>query len=308
MNVLVVGASGFIGRNLLLGAPKDWNIFGIYNTNNPFEKFLKENDLSNVTPIKCDLTNIDETKRAIEPLKDIAVCIYLVANTNVRSMVENPITDVNTNIATMVNFLQFFKGGKLIYFSSGAVYMGLSGKVSPSMKINPIIPYSISKYACEQYIKFYQTNKKTFNDYVILRFFGGYGPYEPNRKISTKLIEAIRDGKGEFTVYDDGRNYIDFMYIEDAIEGIKAVVNSDKTNLTVDFCSGNPLTINELVRKVGEIFGKKLEISHEGKSPEYITFYPSPLRMCQLFGFKPTITLEKGFRKFEDWMEFKGKK
>lgn len=298
MNVLIVGASGFIGKNLLLSLPKNWNIFGTYNTSKTFNNFLKENNLSNTIPIKCDLTNINETEKSIKRLKNIDVCIYLAANTNVGSMVENPIVDIKTNISSLLNFLQFFKGKKLIYFSSGAVYMGLNGEVSPKMGLEPTIPYSISKYTCEQYIKFYKNIKKTFDDYTILRFFGAYGPYEPNRKISTKLLELIKDEKKEFIVYGDGKNYIDFMYIDDTVEGIKSVIGSDKTNLTLDFCSGNPLTINELVKRVGDIFGREIIIKHEGKSPEYITFYASPLQMRRIFGFKPKIELNEGFKKF----------
>ena len=304
MNVLIVGASGFIGKNLLLNIPKNWNVFGTYNTNNTFTQFLEKNNLSNVESIKCDLLNPNEIKKSIVPIKDLDVCIYLAANTNVQEMVENPAIDANTNIVSLLNFLQFFRGKKLIYFSSGAVYMGLNGEVSPSMKLNPTIPYSISKYTCEQYIKFYKIKKKTFNDYMILRFFGAYGPLEPNRKISTKLIESISNKKNEFTIFGDGRNYIDFMYIDDAIQGIISVIKSDKANLIVDFCSGNPLTLNELVKKIGVIFGKDIKILYKGDSPEYITFYASPFRMQQLFGFNPKISLEEGFKKLEKWIRY----
>lgn len=302
MNVLVVGASGFIGRNLLLGLPKDWKVFGTYNTSGDFVKFLEGNRLTNVTPIKCDLTNAEETRKAIGGLEGIDVCVYLSANTNVRAMVENPIIDLNTNIATMLNFLQSFRGKKLIFFSSGAVYMGHSGRIDPSAKLEPTIPYAISKYACEQYIKFYHSARKTFDKYVIIRFFGAYGPYEPERKISTKLVETIRDNGSEFTVFGDGGNYIDFMHIDDAIDGVKAIINSDRANLTVDLCSGNAMSINDLVNRVAGIFGKKLEIKHNGSSPEYIAFYASTDGMQKLFGFRPKVTMEDGFRRFADWL------
>jgi nucleoside-diphosphate-sugar epimerase len=303
MNVLIIGASGFIGKNLLLKLPKSWNIYGTFNTSENFYQFLELNNLQNVIPIKCNLLRPNEIKNSISTIKDLDVCIYLAANTNVREMVEEPTIDANTNIVSLLNFLQFFRARKLIYFSSGAVYMGLNGKVTPSMKINPTIPYSISKYTCEQYIKFYKIKKKFFNDYVILRFFGAYGPFEPNRKISTKLIETINGKKNDFTIYGDGKNYIDFMYIDDAIKGIMSVIYSDKANLIADFCSGAPLTLNELVKKVSEIFKKKIKIIHVGDSPEYITFYASPLRMKQLFGFYPQISLEKGFKKFDKWIK-----
>lgn len=304
MNVLIVGASGFIGKNLLLKLPRDWNVFGTYNTNKNFINFLKEKNLENVLPIKCDFTDQAQIKNRVGSLKEIDVCIYLAANTNVGEMVNDPIIDMNSNIAPLLNFMKFYNGGKLIFLSSGAVYMGHAGQISPDVKIEPTIPYSISKYTCEQYIKFFCNNKKMFDDYVIMRFFGAYGPYEPKRKISTKLIEKIMDGKGEFTVFGDGRNYIDFMYIDDATSGIMAVIESDKTNMTLDFCSGNPLTINELVKNVGKIFNSDIKIKHEGLSQEYITFYASPTMMYRLFNFKSKISIEEGFRKFEKLWQF----
>ena len=89
-------------------------------------------------------------------IQDIDVCVYLASNTNVRAMVEDPIIDVHTNIRPLVNFLTNSTGGKIIFFSSGAVYMGNHGLVSPRSQITPTIPYAISKYACEQYVKFFQ--------------------------------------------------------------------------------------------------------------------------------------------------------
>jgi len=305
LNLLVVGASGFIGKNLLLKIPKDWNAFGIYRSDETFPTFLKKNNLLNVEPIRCNLENIREVKNALTKLENaVDVCVYLAANTNVRRLVEYPTLDVATNITPLLNFLQHFQGRRLIFFSSGAVYMGLKGRVSPSLKINPTIPYAISKYASELYIKFYQNTRKTFQEYVNLRFFGAYGPYEPSRKISTKLIELVENPKeNEFTIFGDGENYIDFMYIDDAMRGLLTVINSQKSNITVDFCSGNAQTINQLVEKVAQIFSKEIRIKHVGISPEYITFYASPKRMFQLFGFRPTISLKDGFEKFASWLE-----
>ena len=304
MNILVIGASGFIGKNLLLKIPEKWKVFGIYRASKNFLDFLKENKLSNVCPLRCDLENVLEVKNTLEKLESIDVCVYLAANTNVRQLFEDSALDVTTNITPITNFLKYFRGRRLIFFSSGAVYMGLRGRVSPSSKISPTIPYAISKYASELYIKFHQSRLETFKEYVILRFFGAYGPYEPLRKISTKLIELVKNPhRNLFTVFGDGENYIDFMYIDDAVQGLLAVINSAKANVTVDFCSGNPLTINQLVKNVGEIFKKEIRIEHAGSSPEYIKFYASPKRMFQTFGFSPSISLNDGFQKFADWLD-----
>jgi len=299
MKVLIVGASGFIGKNFILSAPKNWEIIGLYNSSKDFKSFLNKNKLSNVSPIQCDLGNIYQVQKAFGQIGHVDICLFLAANTNVRSLSDDPTLDLQTNILPMINFLQNFSGDKLIFFSSGAVYMGLSGAISPSSNINPTIPYAISKFTCEQYIKFYHASKKTFKHYVIIRFFGAYGPYEPERKVSTKLLEVIKSKKEcSFTVFGDGRNYIDFMYIDDTIRGILSIIESDKADLTIDLCSGNPLTINELVQRVGKTFGKEIIIKHEGNSPEYITFYASPVQTYCLFGFKPLFSIEEGFKIF----------
>jgi nucleoside-diphosphate-sugar epimerase len=308
LNVLVVGASGFIGKNLLLKTSKEWKIFGIYRNDKTFPEFLKTNKLSNVHAIKCDLENGLEVRNTMEKLENIDVCVYLAANTNVRQLCEDPTQDVATNVIPITNFLKHFRGRKLIFFSSGAVYMGLSGKVSASSKLDPTIPYAISKYASELYVKFYCNTLKTFKEYVILRFFGAFGPHEPKRKISTKLIELARNPhEDEFIVFGNGENYIDFMYIDDTIQGLLRVITSSKINETIDFCAGNPLTINQLVSRVGEIFEKEIRIKHVGSSPEYIRFHASPNRMSQLFGFNPTTPLQVGFRNFADWLDMQSK-
>jgi nucleoside-diphosphate-sugar epimerase len=54
MHLLVTGASGFIGRNTLLRAPRDWTITALYNRT-PLEPFLAQHRLANVRAVRCDL-------------------------------------------------------------------------------------------------------------------------------------------------------------------------------------------------------------------------------------------------------------
>lgn len=305
MKILVPGASGFLGKNFILNAPKDWKIIAIYNNTN-LQEFVEEYGLDNVITVKCDLTNEKEVKKLSKQVGNKAnVCLYLAANTSVPVSVNDPIFDLHANTITLLNILKFFEGEKIIFLSSGAVYVGLSGLVNPNMPIFPEIPYAISKLASENYIRFYATRKKTFKNYVILRFFGAYGPYEPVRKIYTKLVKAFYfENRNDFTVHGDGKNLIDAMYIDDTIDGLLKVIKSDDNqNLTVDFCSGNPLTIDELFYVAAEIFGKKDPIiRHEGTTEEYIEFYASNKMMEKLFGFKPTISLNEGLWKLAKYL------
>ena len=304
MRIIVLGASGFIGKNFILKAPKDWGIVAIHNKTN-LQDFVEEHRLDNVITVKCDLTNEKEVEKLSKQIgNNFDACLYLAANTSIPLSVKDPIFDFHANTITLLNILNFFRGEKIIFLSSGAVYDGLSGLVNPNMPVSPNIPYAISKLASENYIKFYVAKKGTFKNYIILRFFGAYGPYEPARKIYTKLVNAFYfDNKNEFTVYGDGTNLIDAMYIDDTIDGILKVIKSDNQNITVDFCSGTPLTIDEMVYASADIFSKKdVTVRHEGITPEYITFYASPLKMHQLFGFKPTISLNEGLWKLAKYL------
>jgi UDP-glucose 4-epimerase len=305
MRIIIPGASGFIGKNFILKAPRNWEIIAIYNKSN-LQDFVEEHGLNNIITVKCDLTNEKEVEKLSKQIGNkFDICLYLAANTSIPLSVKDPIFDFHANTISVLNFLNFFRGKKIIFLSSGAVYDGLSGLVNPSMSVSPNIPYAISKLASENYIKFYVAKKGTFKNYIILRFFGAYGPYEPARKIYTKLVKTFYfDNKNEFTIYGDGTNLIDAMYIDDTIDGILKVIKSDNQNITVDFCSGTPLTIDEMVYASADIFSKKdVTVRHEGITQEYIDFYVSNKMMEKLFGFKPTTPLNEGLWKLAEHLE-----
>lgn len=300
MRIIIPGASGFIGKNFLLRSPKLWEIIGIYNTTRGFPDFVKERNLNNVIPVRCDLTDRVQVERLGEKFNnEFDVCLFLAANGNPTFSVLDPIMDIRKNTESLLNFLEVFHIERLIYLSSGAVYDGLKGLISPHSKLAPTLPYAISNLASEQYIKFYTHKKRSVEEYIILRFFGAYGPFEPARKIYTKLVHCFGIQKrNTYVIHGNGENLIDAMYIDDAIDGIMKVISSKERNATVDFASGNPLTINALVEKASRVFGiPEVKITHEGSVPEFINFYTTGQEMYDMFGFKPTTKLSDGLSK-----------
>jgi len=298
VKVVVTGASGFIGKNLLLGAPKVWEIFALYNTDISFPEFVKKNDLVNVIPIKCNLLNLSEVETMVRRIgTDIDLCIYLASVVKIRETVNDPLIDVDVAIRGLLNFLERFLIGRIVYMSSGAVYDGLAGPVSPNSMVSPTLPYAISKLTSELFIKYYQYRRHKISEFIILRFFGAFGPYEPSFKIFTKLVKTFGiERRKDFTVIGNGNNLIDAMYIEDVIRGIIEVSDSDSLkNTTVDFASHNPITINDLVKRAADFFGvENPKITHLGNVPEYITFYSVDETLRKEIGFSPVIKLEEG--------------
>lgn len=296
LKVIITGASGFIGKNLVLKSPRTWKIVALYNQTKDFPRFIKAHRLKHVIPVKCDLTSIAQVKKMAQQAgRHFDACIYLAANGNPALSIEKPLLDLKMNTDTVVNFLSSLEVRRFIYFSSGAVYDGLNGLVSTSSALSPTLPYAISKLISEQYIKhFHRTGK--IGNYIILRFFGAYGPYEPKRKIFTRLInDVILKSSNKFIIRGDGKNLIDAMYIDDAIRGIFKIIHSRHKNLTIDFACGSPLTINELVRRCLKILGKSdVKIRHVGKTSEYIKFFVSHKVMEEEFAFQPEVSLNDG--------------
>ncbi len=189
---------------------------------------------------------------------------------------------------------------RLVYVSSGAVYDGWRGSVSPRCALSPSLPYAISKLASEGYVR-HLVQRGRVGSAVNVRFFGAYGPYEPPRKIYTRLVQRFggeRDAR--FVIRGDGRNRIDAMFIEDAVRALLQLL--ERTDaigniLTVDLHAGQSMQIIDLVRRAGEAFGLNAEISFEGTVSEYNEFCSEDRTMFDQFGFLPLVSLGDGLHR-----------
>ncbi len=298
MRVVVTGASGFIGHNVLLRAPREWSIYAVYHSTPGLEAFVKRHGLTNVTPVKCDLmsaADVSAMARTIAAKPD--AMLYLAANGDPAVSAKRPRWDLESNTVAFVNTLEQCPADHVVYVSSGAVYDGLRGEVTPATAVAPRLPYAISKLASEQYLRFFAEHRKTVGSYVNVRFFGAYGPYEAARKITTRWLEGMEAGQREFVVRGDGNNLIDFMYVDDAVDGFLALVKARGERLTVDFASGAPISVNDVVNAMAKAVGAEVTIRHEGHVPEYIEFRSVDATMRERFGVAPSVTFDAGLER-----------
>ena len=298
MKILLTGGLGFIGKNFLLHRPSDWQVFALDKTEDKnFQKKIK-----NAKFFKVELMDKNMVRILAKKMPNFDVCLHLAANGDPALSVADPLWDLRSTTETLINVGVNFDIKKLIYLSSGAVYDGSRGLISKRTVVNPLLPYAISHLAAENYCQYFQKSGK-IKEYLIIRFFGAYGPYEPSRKIYTNLVKAFGVKKQrEFIIRGNGKNLIDAMFIEDAVKGIVAAISSKKTNLTVDFCKGDHPTVNQLVQGAASVFNIKVGIKHHGQVPEYNQFYASPKEFEKLFGFRPEISFDEGLKKLEEWI------
>jgi UDP-glucose 4-epimerase len=303
MRVIVTGASGFIGHNVLLRAPRDWQITAVYHRHAGLEEFVAAHGLSGVTPVRCDLLNEGDVRALAQSVGGRAdAVLYLAANGDPVASVERPRWDLESNAVALVNFLEHCPADHLVYISSGAVYDGLTGPVSPSTAVAPRLPYAISKLASEQYVRFFAERRHAIGSYINVRFFGAYGPYEPLRKITTRWMRAVMDGERRLTIRGDGENLIDFMYVDDAVDGLLALTAARGASGTVDFASGAPISVNEVVQTMGRTLGVDIAVSHAGNCDEYIEFRTVDAAMSERFGVKPRVPFADGIVRLQRFL------
>lgn len=302
MKVLVTGASGFVGRNILLGLPKNWEIFAIYRSGSDFTTFLENYGLAHVNALQLDLCDPSKVGELPAAYKTFDACIYLAANGDPALSVTNPSKDLLDNTLGLVNLIEHVEIVHMVYFSSGAVYDGLMGEVNPGSAVSPLLPYAISKWASERYV-FHGEKEGRIKIASVVRFFGAYGPHEPARKIYGKLVKAFAiERQNEFSIRGNGENLIDAMYIDDTVQAVLLILKKSKESRIIDLYSGKPLKIRDLVQTAARIFGIDVKINLIGSVPEFIEFRSNDTYMTDVLEFKPSVSLEDGLFNFHRWM------
>lgn len=301
MKLLVVGGSSFIGKNLVRRVPKEWDVTATYNNYSHFPDFVKS--YPHIKPLKVDLTkdeggeepNVTKGSFLEEGLGQSRFggnfdnVVYLAANTDTMGSRENPLYDLKINVLgifQVINSLRNLK--RFIYLSSGAVYFLDKGH-------HQILPYAISKRTGEEYVKFF-AEREGF-DYTILRLYETYGRFNGKHKMIRRLCETFERGETSFDIKGDGSNLVDTLYIDDAIEGLLKVIQSDTSNVTVDFCKEN-ITIREMVERIAKVYGAQARFNYSGKATEAGSWKVDPKPLKDLFGFEATISLEEGIARW----------
>ena len=303
MKLLLTGASGFIGHNVLLRAPRDWEIVAVYRDTPGLDAFARAHGLANVRVVRCNLLDEPDVQRLAREVGGRPdAMLYLAANGDPAASAEHPRWDLESNTVALVNCLEHCPAGHVVYVSSGAVYDGLLGPVTPATAVSPRLPYAISKLASEQYLRFFAERREKVESYVNVRFFGAYGPYEAPRKITTKWLTAMAAGQREFVVRGDGENLIDFMYVDDAVDGFLALVKAAGARVTVDFASGAPVSVNHVVQSMARVLGVEVVLRHEGEVPEYIEFRSVDTTMRDTFGITPRVSFDAGLRRLQSFL------
>ena len=237
MKVLVSGAAGFIGFHLCQRLLKDnFTVIGLDNINSYYDVSLKNSRLKELDKKSFKEngqwlfyeTNLEDERSIKTIFQDHkpTIIINLAAQAGVRYSIENPKAYIDSNIVGFLNILEcarHFQAEHLIYASSSSVYGGNKDlPFSENHEVNhPVSLYAATKRSNELMAHSYSHlyNLPTTG----LRFFTVYGPW--GRPDMAYFIFTSKILKGEpIKIFNGGKMYRDFTYIDDIIEGIIKVI------------------------------------------------------------------------------------
>lgn len=338
--ILVTGAAGFIGANLVKRLLKDTTqstIIGIDNLNSYYDVKLKHERLEMLQAdprfvfMKGDISD-KATVDTIFSRYNPAVVVNLAAQAGVRYSITNPDAYIQSNLVGFYNILEAcrhsYDDGErgvehLVYASSSSVY-GSNKKVpySTDDKVdNPVSLYAATKKSNEllahAYSKLYDIPSTG------LRFFTVYGPAGRPDMAYFKFTDKLVKGQ-TIEIFNYGDCQRDFTYVDDIVEGVVRVMQGAPERKTGD--DGLPLPPYNIYN-IGNSHPENLldfvtilqeELVRAGVLPEDYDFdshkelvpmqpgdvpvtYADTTALERDYGYKPSTSLRDGLRAFAEW-------
>ncbi len=263
MNFLVTGGAGFIGSNItdfLINQGYSVIVLDNLTTGNQHNIRHLLNH-KNFTFIEGDIRSYHIVNKI---LPKIDYVIHQAALPSVPRSINDPITSNVVNIDGTLNLLECAVSNKVkrfVFASSSSIYGNTEVLPKhPSMPVNPMSPYALTKYTGERYCQiFYDVYGL---ETVSLRYFNVFGPRQnPFSEYSAaipKFVKLLLDGNPPI-IYGDGLQSRDFTYVDNVVEAnFKACFAPNAAGKVFNVALGERITLLDLISKINKKLGKNI--------------------------------------------------
>ncbi len=307
-NILICGATGFIGRNLTEKISKNPNcqVFATYNTRPPFQ-------CKGVEFVQADLTKISDVNRLVG---GIDILIQAAATTSgAKDIITKPHYHVTDNaVMNSLLFRSAFEKSTphVIFFSCTVMYQSGDKKVSETdfdanQEIFPsYFGVGWTKVYIEKMAQFYSRFNKT--KFTIIRHSNIYGPHdkydlERSHVFGATVAKVLTAKSGKVTVWGTGEEARDLLYVDDLVEFVEtAIIKQQSPYELVNVGLGSAIAVKDLVAKIIQHSGKNLEIQYDTTKPTIKTKLALDISKAEkVYGWKPQTTLDDGIKKSLQW-------
>ena len=302
MKVLITGGAGFIGTNLCRYLLNNNNY--VYCLDNlqcsSFDNIKDLIDLPNFKFIKHDIINsmLDIN------VDDIDQIYHLACPASPKNYQIDPLKTIKTCTIGTINVLEFAlkKGARVLFTSTSEIYG--DPEITPQTEeyrgnVNTLgirSCYDEGKRISETIMMEY--NRKYNIETRIIRIFNTYGPYlSPNdgRVVSNFIIQALNNN--DLTIYGNGKQTHSFCYIDDLIDGLVKLMNSDY-KYPINIGNPNEITIIELSNAIKELVNKDIKITYlDLPEDDPKRRKPDITKAKEILNWEPEVGLNEGFLK-----------
>lgn len=305
MRILITGAAGFIGSQLMNRLrSKGATVLGIDNYNDHlYEPQLKVDRTQHFElDIKvCDLRDYDTTKNIIDTFKPDQI-VHLAAHAGVRDSFGKERAYHSNNIDGTQNLIEICKGTttRIVYASTSSVYgetpipdEGWTEDLTTAKQRNA---YAYTKYINE--LQFAISGVRN----VGLRFFTVYGPWGRPDMALFQFTKKTLDNQS-IDVYNYGNMKRDFTYVEDIIDGVEIILQNDdiESNEIFNIGYGAQVDLMDFVKAIGDNVGHEAQVNLAPRHPADTLETWSNTEKLQSLGYKPTTDIKTGVANFYEW-------
>lgn len=294
--VIVTGGAGFIGSHLTKRLLDEGCKVTVIDD-------LSEGKWSNLPKnnpnlIKIKASILDDLEKVIAGND---VIFHLAAIPRLQRSVAEPWQTHVANVDGTLKLLIAARNQKVkrfIFSSSSSVY-GNKNKTpfTENMTPDPIVPYSLQKNVSENYCKMFAELWGLGT--VSLRYFNVYGPNmnpdSPYANLLPKFIKLMSNDKIP-QINGDGKHSRDFTFISDVVNANILAAEKDITGEIFNIGSGNNISVNQVVKILNKILGKKIKPIHGPEVPEPVETLASNKKAQKILGWKPKVNFEEGLK------------
>ncbi len=322
-SILITGAAGFIGFHLARRLLEDgYRVCGIDNLNDYYDVRLKElrlsilKEYSGFSFAKVDISDKNKVNEVFS-VNYPDIVVNLAAQAGVRYSIDNPDAYIESNIIGFYQILEACRHSydacghpvkHLLYASSSSVYG--NQKKTPFSVTDPV-DKPVSLYAATK--KSDELMAYTYSHlYGIpatgLRFFTVYGPYGRPDMAYFSFSEKIMKGE-PIKIFNQGNLYRDFTYVDDIVEGMVRMLNKpplpnaegDRHKI-YNIGNNKPVKLMDFIKTLEGELGKEAIKEYLPMQPgDVYQTYADIEELEADFGYKPSVEIKEGLRKFAEW-------
>jgi dTDP-glucose 4,6-dehydratase len=308
--VLVTGAGGFIGSHLteaLVQQGADVKAFLHYNSRTQLGllQFTSPDILNKIEIIFGDLRDLTAL---MDCMQDVEIVFHLGALISIPYSYLHPGDVVETNVIGTLNVLQAARRcnvSRIVHTSTSEVYG--TAQREPIDEAHPLCaqsPYAASKISADKLAEsFFRTYKLPV---VTVRPFNTFGPRQSNRAVIPTIISQVLIQDKIYLGNLD--TYRDFTFVNDTVEGfLCAGKKPDVDGKTFNLGVGKKISVGDLVKEVGAITGRSIQVEIDSKrlrpeTSEVFSLISDNRRAGLELGWKPIISLREGLKRTTEWI------